>query len=40
MKPTLLIFLICIITACNPGKTKKSVQEENQTWAKNSPMPQ
>jgi len=33
MKPTLIIFLICIITACNSGKTEKSARIENQLWS-------
>jgi len=33
MKPMLIIFLICIITACNSGKTEKSVRSENQLWS-------
>ena len=33
MKPTLLIFLICLLTACNARKNEKTIQTESQSWA-------
>jgi unsaturated rhamnogalacturonyl hydrolase len=33
MKPLMCIFLICVLTACHPGKNVKPAQNENQSWA-------